>query len=63
MLMIYFSHWAINPKDGSAAWRAGNQFRLALIGQGVSASHGSERTHKRAIEATIDLCMAYIENM
>ena len=48
--------------DGTAAWRAGNQFRVALIGQGVSASHGSERTHKKAIEATIDLCLAYINS-
>jgi putative aminopeptidase FrvX len=46
--------------DGSAALRAGNDFRVALIGPGVSASHGVERTHKKGIEATIDLCMAYI---
>ena len=49
--------------DGSAAFRAGNDFRVALIGPGVSASHGMERTHKKAVEATIDLCMAYIEQM
>jgi putative aminopeptidase FrvX len=49
--------------DGSAALRAGNDFRVALIGPGVSASHGVERTHKKGIEATIDLCMAYIEQM
>jgi len=47
--------------DGSAALRAGNNFRVALIGPGVAASHGNERTHKKAIEATIDLCIAYIE--
>jgi len=47
--------------DGSAALRAGNDFRVALIGAGVAASHGMERTHKKGIEATIDLCMAYIE--
>ena len=46
--------------DGSAALRAGNNFRVGLIGPGVSASHGVERTHKKGIEATIDLCMAYI---
>ncbi|MEZ7924515.1 MAG: M42 family metallopeptidase [Flavobacteriales bacterium] len=49
--------------DGSAALRAGNDFRVALIGPGVSASHGVERTHKKGIEATIDLCMAYIKTM
>ena len=46
--------------DGSAALRAGNDFRVGLIGPGVSASHGVERTHKKGIEATIELCMAYI---
>lgn len=49
--------------DGSAALRAGNDFRVALIGPGVSASHGVERTHKKGVEATIDLCMAYIESV
>lgn len=47
--------------DGSAALRAGRDFRVAVIGPGVSASHGMERTHKQGIEATIDLCMKYIE--
>lgn len=46
--------------DGSAALRAGNDFRVALIGMGVAASHGTERTHIKGIEATIDLCLAYI---
>ncbi|MGB1248913.1 MAG: hypothetical protein ACPG4Z_08495, partial [Chitinophagales bacterium] len=48
--------------DGSAALRAGNDFRVALIGMGVSASHGVERTHKKGIQATIDLCLKYIES-
>lgn len=47
--------------DGLAALEAGYDFRVALIGPGVSASHGVERTHKKGIEATIDLCLAYIE--
>ena len=46
--------------DGSAALRAGNNFRVALIGPGVAASHGNERTHKQGIEATISLTKAYI---
>ncbi len=46
--------------DGSAALRAGNDFRVGLIGPGVAASHGVERTHIKGIEATIDLCLAYI---
>ncbi len=48
--------------DGSAALRAGHDFRVSLIGPGVAASHGMERTHKQGIEATIDLCMAYIND-
>lgn len=48
--------------DGSAALRAGNDFRVGLIGPGVAASHGVERTHKKGIQATIDLCMAYLES-
>lgn len=46
--------------DGSAALRAGHDFRVGLIGPGVAASHGVERTHIKGIQATIDLCMAYI---
>jgi putative aminopeptidase FrvX len=48
--------------DGSAALRAGRDYKVALIGPGVAASHGVERTHKKGIEATIDLCIKYIEN-
>ena len=46
--------------DGSAALRAGLDFRVALIGPGVAASHGVERAHRKGIEATIELCLAYI---
>ncbi len=49
--------------DGSAALRAGNDFRVGLIGPGVAASHGVERTHIKGIEATIELCLAYIESL
>lgn len=47
--------------DGSLALRAGHDYRVALIGPGVHASHGIERTHKKAVEATIDLCLQYID--
>ncbi|MDD3095672.1 MAG: M42 family metallopeptidase [Candidatus Neomarinimicrobiota bacterium] len=46
--------------DGSALLRAGRDIRVALIGPGVSASHGVERTHKRGIEATRALILALI---
>jgi len=48
--------------DGSAALRAGQNLRVGLIGPGVSASHGVERTHKKGIEATIDLSLAYMDS-
>ena len=48
--------------DGTAAWRAGVDVRVALIGPGVHASHGMERTHKQGIGATVDLCMSYIKS-
>lgn len=46
--------------DVSAALRAGNDIRGALIGPGVHASHGMERTHYSAIENTINLLLAYL---
>ena len=48
--------------DGSAALRAGKDYKVALIGPGVAASHGVERTHKKGVEATIALCIKYIES-
>ena len=47
--------------DGSVALLAGGDYRVALIGPGVAASHGMERTHVKALTATVDLCMAYIK--
>jgi putative aminopeptidase FrvX len=46
--------------DGSAALRAGYDVRVGLIGPGVSASHGVERTHKEGIEATKKLILAWV---
>ncbi len=46
--------------DGSAALRAGYDLRVGLIGPGVSASHGVERTHLKGLKATRDLVVAYI---
>ncbi|MCA9786244.1 MAG: M42 family metallopeptidase [Candidatus Cloacimonetes bacterium] len=48
--------------DGTAALRAGNDFRVALVGPGVAASHGLERTHERALTATCELLTALIES-
>ena len=49
--------------DGSAALRAGLDFRVGLIGPGVAASHGVERTHRLGMQATIDLCLAYVRQL
>lgn len=46
--------------DIGAASRAGHDFKGALIGSGVSASHGMERTHIKGIEATLKLIYAYL---
>ncbi|MBU5311648.1 M42 family metallopeptidase [Tissierella carlieri] len=46
--------------DGSAALRAGYDFKVGLIGPGVDASHSFERTHIEAIENTINLGIAYL---
>lgn len=46
--------------DVEAALRAGHDIKHALIGPGVFASHGYERTHTKAIENTLLLLRAYI---
>ena len=45
--------------DASAALRGGSNIRAALIGPGVHASHGMERTHVQAIVGTAALLHAY----
>ncbi|HIC90157.1 MAG TPA: M42 family peptidase, partial [Anaerolineae bacterium] len=46
--------------DGEAAWRAGANLRVGLIGPGVDASHAYERTHRDSLEATTRLIVAYL---
>lgn len=48
--------------DVSAALRAGNNIKGALIGSGVAASHGMERTHLKGVINTFELLKAYILN-
>ncbi len=52
-----FPHYG---SDVSAALRAGNDIKGALIGQGVHASHGMERTHRSGLENTLKLLNAYL---
>ena len=46
--------------DASAALRGGANIRAALIGPGVSSSHGMERTHIDALENTFKLIQGYV---
>ncbi|WP_019587401.1 M42 family metallopeptidase [Deinococcus apachensis] len=46
--------------DGTAAWRAGGDYPVALIGPGVDASHAYERTHTDALRATAELMLAHV---
>ena len=46
--------------DIGAAWRAGVDCKGALIGQGVHASHGMERTHMDGILNTMELLYSYL---
>ena len=53
----------IYPRYGSdvgAALKGGNNIKGGLIGPGVHASHGMERTHYSALENTIKLLLLYI---
>ena len=46
--------------DVSAALKGGNDIKGALIGPGVHASHGMERTHIQALNNTVSLILAYL---
>lgn len=52
-----FPHYG---SDVSAALKGGNNICGALIGQGVAASHGVERTHKNGLLSTLLLLKAYL---
>jgi putative aminopeptidase FrvX len=46
--------------DAKAYWKAGGGARVACIGPGTDATHGYERTHIEALEATAKLLVAYL---
>ena len=46
--------------DCGAALKGGNDIRGALIGPGVHASHGMERTHMQGVSAAYTLLTAYL---
>lgn len=47
--------------DVSAALRSSNNIKGSLIGPGVHASHGMERSHILAVEATCELLFEYLK--
>ena len=47
--------------DVAVAWKAGGDMKAALIGPGVHASHGMERTHFDGMRETIKLIALYLE--
>ena len=46
--------------DAAAALRAGHDVRFALIGAGVYASHGYERSHRKGVENALRLIEAVV---
>ncbi|HEX3078175.1 MAG TPA: M42 family metallopeptidase [Lachnospiraceae bacterium] len=52
-----FPHYG---SDVSSALRGGNNIKGALIGQGIHASHGMERTHRIALWNTLELLKGYV---
>lgn len=47
--------------DAGCALKAGYDYRCALIGTGVAASHGYERIHEEGLFATLNLLKAYVQ--
>jgi putative aminopeptidase FrvX len=47
--------------DSASALQAGAETRTALIGPGVDASHGHERTHLEGIRRVAELVAAYLQ--
>ncbi|MDD2955455.1 MAG: M42 family metallopeptidase [Oscillospiraceae bacterium] len=46
--------------DVTVAWRAGHDIPAGLVGPGVHASHGMERTHRDGMMNTVRLLAAYL---
>ncbi len=46
--------------DGSAAFKASNNLRVAAFGMAVICSHGIERTHIRGLEGATNIILEYI---
>jgi putative aminopeptidase FrvX len=53
-IYVYYS------SDGTSFWRAGGDAKVGLIGPGVASSHGYERTHRDALDASTRLITVYL---
>lgn len=47
--------------DASAAMASEHDYRHALVGAGIAASHGYERTHEKSLEATLTLLKTLVQ--
>lgn len=47
--------------DASSAVASDNDFRHALVGSGIAASHGYERTHEDGLRGLYELLLAFIQ--
>ncbi|MEA1972579.1 MAG: peptidase M42, partial [Candidatus Cloacimonadota bacterium] len=47
--------------DAGATLRAGYDIKHGLIGPGVYASHGYERSHKEGVDNTLKLLIEYVK--
>ena len=52
--------YPLYASDADVALTSGHNFRHALIGPGVFASHGYERTHVTGIDNTLKLLVAFV---
>ncbi|MBC7810620.1 MAG: M42 family metallopeptidase [Burkholderiales bacterium] len=55
--MDIYPHYS---SDGSAYWLAGGDARVGLIGPGIDASHGYERTHQESLDHTTHMLARYL---
>ena len=53
--------YPLYSSDATAALKGGNNIKAGLIGPGICASHGMERTHYLAVENTLKLLIEYIK--
>lgn len=58
-----YDYYEFYASDGSAGLRGGNDIRVALLGAGIHASHGMERTHKEGVLHAYNLVNLYLNTL